>query len=367
MSIIDAYGDFELPEEKSVIEVVEDPIKIIDACYERFVKLCEKIRKQFQSEWILYQDGAHFAEEAYNQMCKFFDEKQLKKLNINQNSALEFLRTKAMPQDHSGIFLSALQNNSNLDKLILTDFPRGCSSYPQHAATIEGIGYRLKESKILVLEQDISANYVGEHSEGIIINKGTVGWLGNSTKKGIIINKGNAECSFANYCKDGIQINEGSCQYMAVLAKDGIQINNGIVGINQRNSLNLMDFLLGGFLTRELPPKWGLLCNLSKGGIHINNGKIHGINYHPEGTKGLEINLNKSYLNKIRKRIFNQKKYKLEKKLQNKLKELEFLKTNNTEELVKYVEAYDWKTFEQEIKTIAEEIKEKHEDLIKWA
>lgn len=353
MSSIDAYGDFDLPEETTEIEVIEDPTKVINGYYEIFTKICEKTNKEIRTGTYYWEDDVRFAEEVYNQMCNFFDGKQL---NVNQDAVLEYLRTKAKPKDHSGIFLSSLQNNSNLDELILTDFPKVSSSYPKDFETIKRIGYRLKPNKILVLEEDIRAEHAGDYSEGTIINKGIVGWLGNSTKKGVIINKGKVKGSFADYCKDGIQINEEYCQYMAREPKDGIQINNGIIGINQRTLSNILIFLSGGFLIGTYPYKWGLLGFLSKGGIQINNGIVHGKNNDLSGL-GQDIDLNSSYFKRIRKKIFSPKKYKLEKELQNKLKKLNFLKINNTEELIKQVKVFDWKLFEFEIKELAEQIK----------
>ncbi len=168
MGIIDAYGDFELPEEKSVIEVVEDPIKIIDACYEIFLKILDQKNKN-NPAWMAYDTEI---EKYYLECCRIFEGKE--KLKAEQKDLLDFLEGKV----HSGLFVSALQNITSIDKLIIDK--------PKNNEIHQYMGHRLKPNKLLINKAGVC--HLGRYCEGTIINMGKI------------------HCCFAKDANGGLQI-----------------------------------------------------------------------------------------------------------------------------------------------------------------
>ncbi len=176
MSILDAYGDFDLPEEKSVIEVVEDPVKTVLASYDLYT---ESIKE------IMHFHGMKFVKKLYFEAAKIFegrkinvDEKQIKeiiKMLMTKEVVLKEWWLQSIPK---GVFLSAVHNFSSLETLVVEEFSDSSI-----------LGENLKPDKKLILGPAVNADYVGENAEGIILNYGYAMFFCHGTKGGVHVNK----------------------------------------------------------------------------------------------------------------------------------------------------------------------------------
>ncbi len=172
MRIIDAYGDFDLPEEKSVVEVVEDPAKVILSTYQMFYDICSRKleAREYPSDKIF---------SVANDMLKGKES-----LKLNDDSVKEILKEIGKLEENyfylAGAFLSAMHNAIDLKVLTINEKTR-----------VFQIGKKLKQGKTLVLGHDFTANYIGYESEGNILNYGAGGNFAPYAKGGIKIdNKG---------------------------------------------------------------------------------------------------------------------------------------------------------------------------------
>ncbi len=300
MSIIDNYGDFDLPEEKSVVEVVEDPVKTVLSCYDIFKKISEKtIKKKLYPLW---NHDINCVYRIYEEGLKVFNGKEELKIDYKQTKdMLKELKSKAGDRDETGVFLSVLINSTKINALFIDEFPR-----------LDSIGYRLLENKIIIL---------GPKNDFF-----DLGW---SAESGITINKGAGvyQCLWAD---GGVHINLGKLDVQGS-GEGGIRINKGIL---KNRSLGKKDDLF------------------------INQGSINYIGCFVSG--GCHINLTESQY--FPKSVINllQTKNKLKSQLEQKLSKLNFLKTEDPEKLVQLAVAYDWKKFEKELKEICEKIEEKY-------
>ncbi len=201
MSAIDRYGEFELPEEKVKIEIVENPVRTVMSAYELFRKMAdERIEKYFRSIRTLLPKKE--IEELYDSAVKLFEGKEKLRIDLDASAdILDLIRRKIRMYDATGLFLSALQNKTDLEALLIHNFP----------AKLDYLGYQLDSSKKLITD------------------KTDVWFLGNCCR-GIIINSSNNyNNEFAKEAENGIQINLGRIGSFGADRKGGIQINSGTV------------------------------------------------------------------------------------------------------------------------------------------
>ncbi len=184
MLAIDAYGEFEIPEEKATIEVNEDPVKTAIACYELFGAYASELEAFKQRKTFVIMSDK-IIESLYEKAEKILEEKQKLNLNLNQIIAVvDALKNR----DGIGLFLSALQNNTDLSVL-----PLQCDGKKYYA---DLAGYKLKKNKWLIIgSRAKDAKLVGYASEGNVINYGDI-------------------YTFSWDCKGGIKINNGQVQHM---------------------------------------------------------------------------------------------------------------------------------------------------------
>lgn len=337
MSSIDTYGELELPEESTKIEVVEDPIRFVTSCYDKFHVIFEKISRHFPTSGQFNQ----LKEASYSACEAFFADKQLKFNEAQIKKVLELLDKEEYDLFHpvylkNGIFLSALQNMC-IDKLIVDNVNH-----------FYKLGYKLKKNKWLVIGKNVASiqegvstknvGFVGAESEGNIINNSDhIYHFGYWGRCGIYINNGIVKNSFGEESKKGIFINNKQTSRFGNGARnEGLYINNNQTDV---------------FLSHE------------EQGTSINNGNVA----YEFPWSGREIISIENQTLKDRVNLPNLKPLShLKQKLEEKLKQIEFTKELNKlsyEDQIKQAESFDWKSFEQEIKAIAEEIKEKYEAL----
>ncbi len=223
MNILDAYGNFDLPEEKAVIEVVEDPVKTILSTYKLFrgtveKKLNEKELEGYGPNWVYEKE---FRNYLYEETAKLFDGKEQTKLSDEQLKQVTCeIKYKQKPWDATGIFFSALQNKTQLELLVADGLP-----------AISVIGYKLKPNKTVVLGPETKAISLGYQAEGNTINLGEVRYQGAEATKGMHINSGALDfmgwALFGEQSK-GVWVNIGrflayfSIEENIALAQDGV-------------------------------------------------------------------------------------------------------------------------------------------------
>ncbi len=319
MSILDAYGDFDLPEEKSVIEVVEDPAKVILSTYEVYNKICSKL------------NGLELHLNAYDRAKKLFEGKE--KLKPDEKSVKKILEeiTKHSSENRhffeTGAFLSAMQNMIDLEVLTINE-----------KLKVFHIGTNLKDGKTLVLGPKFYANYIGAGCKGNILNYGTGGSF-SPFLKGTHINNGNITFSnsFGDRFKNAMIIYNTFGQTQDWLVK----IKNTAFLPWKKGTLEIREYEKNG-----MPEKKYELHEL----IQPHNHKSHLL--YPENLTIMNSPTSQKLLNILAK-------------LEQFLVEdsaLAKLRTKTTfeqaDEIVKQMKKYDVKSLEHEIDKFAEEIME---------
>ncbi len=296
MNVIDNYGDFDLPEEKSVVEVIEDPVKVIISCYDLFKKISKCTIK---NSW--YGDD-NTVKQLYEESLKIFVEKTELKPDAGQlEEIINELRKKAEELDGTGVFLSALVNTTKISMLFVGEFPK-----------LDQIGYRLKKNKTIILGPKNTSFELGGFAEGNTINQGTTTYQGYNASGGNHINQGTIQ------------------QYQGYNASGGNHINQGTIQQYQGYNARGGNHIIQGTTTHQ---GW-----YASGGNHINIKTVKEI-------KGkLVIDL-------------SQKQHPLKSQLEQKLDELDFLKTKDADRLIQLINDYDWKKFDIQLNEICEKIK----------
>lgn len=223
--------------------------------------------------------------------------------------------------DRRGLFLSALQNKTSMDVLII-----------EPNTNFGNIGYKLEKNKTLIITKNAKSYWTGEYSRGNIINNGEAYQMCARTENGIQINNGTINYSFASIATGGLQINNYnsfSGEHLAHDAKGGLQINIGYANT----------FAYG-----------------IEGGMQLNLGIIRKfarfLYYREYEIGGIKIDL--SYPSKL-----NEKQKELRTQLQNKIEELDFLKKAKLDDkTINRIKKYNFNKFEEETKKICEEIAE---------
>ncbi len=289
MSAIDEYGEFEVPEEKSVVEVVEDPVRVVSSCYDLFKKATEKIRSS--PDWF-FGNGK---DEIYSLAEKLFEGRE--KLRITSEQLSPLLEEKMDSFDATGLFLSALQNRTNTDVLAV---------YPNKnfdKIMFDFVGYKLNKHKTFVIGYNVALN-------SIILGKEQTGNI--------------------------------------------ISYAGGLAFIN--TTFDMKIYLETWFSSKTSPVLKAI--NLSKySGIILNDEVIPSRNY---AGKLVCLHLNKSRgYNTFD--IGNDPDFRpLKSELEQKLKEIDFFNQTRVsrEKIFEQIEAYDWQSFAQKIRSIGEQIKE---------
>ncbi len=318
MSIIDNYGDFDLPEEKSVVEVVEDPVKVVSSCYDLFKKIIGGKTKE--NNW--YWDDST-VKQLYEESLKIFVEKTELKPDAGQlEEIINELRKKAEELDGTGVFLSALVNTTKINRLFIDKFPK-----------LNQTGYRLKKNKTIILGPKNISCKLGQFAEGNTINQGTTTHQGYNASGGNHINQGTIQQYQGYNASGGNHINQGTITYQGECASGGNHINQGTITYQGE-------------------------C--ASGGNHINQGTIqHDQGWGASGGNHINIKTVKESKGKLVIDL-SQKQHPLKSQLEQKLDELKFpeqTKKATPEETTKKINEYDWQKFDKEINEICEKIK----------
>ncbi len=302
MSAIDAYGEFDLPEEKSAIEVVEDPVKSVLSCYDFFIKtsVFAENRGRYRDTSILPQIYDKVADVFKGKESLKWDSVQLECLIKNLAEKMK----KSGDEVVDGLFLSALLNQTNIKTL-----------YINESVNFRYMGYELKKDKTLAVGSKVSAFYLGCLGKGNTINLSNLYIQGVQTSGGIHINKGKIS---------GLQGAGGA----------GIFINRGYAFSQGLNYLNDNIFINDEHTTEQ--------GNYDLKGLFINLKNLE------QFDKKAVIDLSSATTCVLRQ------------ELQQKLYELDFLdrlEDMNYEQAFNAVDSFDWNKFEDDIKRIAERIR----------
>lgn len=182
MSIMDIYGEFDIPEEKSTIEIIEDPAKIILACYDIFQRMkTEEYKAKTYPGWRCI----------YNLAVKSLEGREKLKPSAKDMERV-FKNLKA--DSHNGFFVSAVHNILDL-KTMVANF--------KDKIWTDQAGYRLREDKNLIILDSIMLGKGTEDSRGNIINYSQM--LSTYLLSGLLINYG--EIALIDFISGGIHIN----------------------------------------------------------------------------------------------------------------------------------------------------------------
>ncbi len=313
MQAIDAYGEFEIPEEKATIEVVEDPVKTTIACYHLYQGEAKKL---LDEKRLNLKDIFDTQPKLYGFAEKIFDGKE--KLKIKGSDLIRIVKEERSKiyfyfvdnfinidrGDHyycdilTGPFLSAFHNNTALDVLVIKDI-----------FCLLTAGYKLKRNKTLVIDSPATVLDLGILCQGNIINYADL--------RHKLFNNDSA---FASSIENGLQINYGRAVFFGIDCKSGIQINNNTVDYFLRNA------------------------NSADG----------------NGERAIKIEKGKTIYDKTVDVIdlTNPKDYLFHTKIKNKLKEIEFLKDLNKkeiDEMEQRIREFDFARFEKELIKIVKE------------
>ncbi len=297
MPAIDIYGEFELPEEKAAIEVVEDPIKKILSSYDFLRVITNKFLPSKNTYETLEQ-----TEKSYDEAVTLFQNMEQVKLAPKElENLLKSLKIEAENHDQTGLFLSALQNSTSIDVLVLDKF-----------LNLHAPGWKLKKDKILFAGHKIESDYMGHNSAGIVINAG---------KTNLLCHLGTSSC---------FGINIGASVYLA-----NMSVNGGTY-LSLKNSTEA----------------FGVDADKNKGTFIESNLRDDvrvGYDKHFISSclwfKGSEVH---EFINKIKQACF-----------------MKNLHEFNYEEQIKKLQSFDFKQFENDLKEIARQVKEKHDICLK--
>ncbi len=324
MNIIDNYGNFDIPEEKSEIKVVENPVQTIFSLYELFSKtMAKELIKEVDQYW-WYCNHQKFILPFYKKTLALFDGRP--KLGLNEEKAGELLKLIKYSENKKsgknigevGLFLSAVHSSANLEVLVLGDFKY-----------LDFIGYKLPENKTVVIGPKIKLNkyYIsgmncigGCEAKGNVVNYGSIYSVGRESESGVHINL-ESVTQFCWHSNGGVHINENNTRDMGLGSRKGIMINEGRT--KEIYGYNTMEKICINKRSSKYPPM---------GIISIKPKQFHPL---------------KSKLNK-------------------KLEEISFLKklgNADYETIVKQIKSFNFKQFEQDITAIAHEIKIYHDSL----
>lgn len=318
MNVADAYGDFELPDEKSEIEVIEDPVKTIISCFKLFEK------KTKTDEYKYFNDATEMEEKLYQEAVKIFDGKEDLKASAKELEEISRAGYASAYEIQAVLpcFFSAMQNTTHINDLVI--------SPPANRFLVGTYGYLLKENKCLFLTTGVYHSIGFKNRGNIITTKYCEGiCIGEEHESGLIINFGKPTF------------------HMGEKQKGGIIIQIGDANTNAISSHRM------------------------EGGIFINSTGSDSIGR--ENSGGLIININKKDV-PLYRTVIDLPRYAkfshIQKKLEDKLEETKCLKDLENPvysygERINRLNKFNFKQFQIDITAIAEEIKEKYEEMIR--
>lgn len=216
-NVIDAYGSFEEPEEKTEIEIIENPLEVIKSTYLIFKKIAKKIidekarnerlcyREDWCSSYNNYGSNSNTYEQLYSEAAKIIKEIKIRNEKITGELIPETIKKEAQKYDGTGLFLSVILNETEIEQMTVEEFP-----------DLDNIGYKIKKEKTLILGPKTNSNIIGMLGEGNVINYGNLHKYAYCMKDGIQINNRSYGSQRIHVTNKGLQINlfPGSGKYI---------------------------------------------------------------------------------------------------------------------------------------------------------
>ncbi len=185
-SLLDRYGNLPVPEEKTRLAVIENPVDVANAAFHLWKQTADAYPVNYK-DWQL--DSIY--DEAVS--CLSPHAEAFKDV---KDGELEAIISETIPHKHSGLFLSALLNSTDLQML-------NCMFPVKNFY----LGYKLAPGKFLVAEKGSECIMLGYRAAG-----------------GVLANLGTAY-SFAQLASGGTQVNYATAEDMAIGVTGGNQIN----------------------------------------------------------------------------------------------------------------------------------------------
>jgi hypothetical protein len=347
----DRYGTLAQPEERTRIEVVEDPVQVVRGAYAVWRRILKK------DEHHNYYMDDETLEQCYAEAVRLLQPYggmfgNLKRGDLEAIIMQVDRHRAAGNWQIAGAFLSALLNTTRLPKL---DGEFRCSR----------LGYRLAPGKTLIVRKASSTSDIGHHAQGgLIVNYNEAGGFAEDAAGGIHVNYGSVHL-MGRYAAGGIHLNFGTCDRLAEDAGNCISVNYA--------EITPIQYGHPGTYCNEIAraAQGGVHANYgdtprcaarAQGGVHINGGYSHRLNC--KGDGGAIFNRGEVGYKGGRWMDYKPRRRQLAEPLVarldwrlRRLKHFARLK-NKPDEAAAALSRYDWKAFETSVHGLAKQIEE---------
>jgi hypothetical protein len=355
------YGSLAPPEERTRIEVVENPVTLARAAHHIWHPAASKLIRDNEYAWLPI-DGMceriyRLAHDQLAACAKAFAHVKPAELEaIISTIDARDRRTKGAMRYTPGLFLSALLNATELREL------DGVFKYWV-------LGYRLAPGKAIIARPGSDMTVLGYHSRGTIINHGNARYMGDDASGGLQVNFGTVEESMAGDSSgDGVHINFGRARLLASKASGGTCINYGAVHdkehyyalswhvtggiqVNLGKTSDMAEYAHGG-MQANLGLVRGTFAKGADRGVQVNYGEVRKSMAH-EAYSGLQANRGTAGENHClhRGRMRTRRANAILDALEERLRRIEHLGMyrKDPERALACIRAYDWQAFTEDI------------------
>ncbi len=272
MSLLNRYGEMPLPEEKTQIRLVENPVEVAKAAYSLLLPVAE--RCEFNAAYFYTKA---MADVVYDEAVRLL-QPHAKAFGSVNSGELEEIIAATIHDEASGLFLSALLNKTDLPMLhgVFPAYSRGNG--------LSLFGYKLAPNKVLVVGEGSSCKSVGDSAAGgVIVFHGMADYLGREAAGGFIANFGAAREMATHAGGRSIQVNFAKM--------DGSVVDYGVLFshpyFNPQNMLFAQGVSGGFYANLGITNYFGLGAS---GGLLLNCGQVesYSIDY------GLRVSYNRA-------------------------------------------------------------------------
>lgn len=335
----DRYGTLGTPDERTHIEVVEDPVRIVRSAYAAWLGLTRQSCLHDMEGLPTLSDyppeiSAGLHEEAVRLLAP--SAKAFKAVTREEQDAILATVTPES-SDASGLFLSALLNATELPVLDGTF---------RHKA----LGYRLAPGKTLIVRHSSVINDLGPYAQGAIINYGQVRYgMAREALGGLQVNRGIVYQGQANKASGGLHINSGECNdSFAWWNAGGVHLNYGYAEAFANDACG------GVHINHGTSKSW--MARDAEGGVQANHGQTADIASFVKG--GVQVNPGRADRDFCRK--YDDGKYAramtLLYHIDRKLDPVRAFADLKPEDAYVHVQAHDWSRLEREVLAVGKEI-----------
>ncbi len=331
-----------LPEEKTQIRLVENPVEVAKAAYSLWLPVAE--RSGFKVADVpppnqlltfisdggfrrLYDGGV--ADQLYDKAVRTLQPFR-SALNRFDSQELSDLVAGIHPElsDASGLFASAMFNLSPVSEL-------------ESVFTHKIMGYRLAQGKRLTALKGSRISNLGMHSKGAIVNHGYAALMGDGDEGGVQLNYGWAGYLASEPEGRHLMINMGTTILLRYSGRGGWIFNFG--------SYDSCSFFSGQYVMIDFTKARQFDRRLTNGLIiRLDNGKAYWSNEFSTNMVLIGTTVGPSSHRKQALDILGS--------LEAKLAEISHMGKMSAEEILKFISEYNWDSYLQDISGIAKKL-----------